>query len=59
MNCLYKCTYYTLNRMLTVKFGLRIYWYTNKGQISNSANECNDVLLRSVAQRDSIGSVHD
>ena len=32
-----------LNKMLTVKFELRIYWYTNKGQISNIANEFNDV----------------
>ena len=38
-----------LNRMLTVKFELRIYWYTNKSQISNTANERNDVSLRSVA----------
>ena len=48
-----------LNRMLTVKFELRINWYTNKGQISNTANERNDVSLLSVAQRDSIGSVHE
>ena len=48
-----------LNRMLTVKFELRIYWYTNKSQISSTANERNDVSLRSVAQRDSIGSVHE
>ena len=41
-----------LNRMLTVKFKLRINWYTNKGQISSTRNECNDVSLRSVAQRD-------
>ena len=34
-----------LNRMLTVKFKF--------------ANERNDVPLRSVAQRDSIGSVHE
>ena len=26
-----------LNRMLTVKFELRIDWYTNKGQISSTA----------------------
>ena len=26
-----------LKRMLTVKFELRIYWYTNKGQISSTA----------------------
>ena len=38
-----------LNRMLTVKFELRIDWYTNKGQISSTANERNDVSLRSVA----------
>ena len=37
-----------LNRMLTVKFELRIDWYTNKGQISSTANEHNDVSLRSV-----------
>ena len=48
-----------LNRMLTIKFELRIDWYTNKGQISSTANERNDVSLRSVAQRDSIGSVHE
>ena len=41
-----------LNIMLTVKFKLRIDWYTNKGQISNTANERNDVSLRSVAQQD-------
>ena len=54
MNCLNKCTYYTvffyddlnaLNRMLTFKFELMIDWYTNKGQISSTANECNDVSL--------------
>ena len=38
-----------LNRMLTVKFELRIDWYTNKGQISSTMNERNDVSLRSVA----------
>ena len=48
-----------LNRMLTVKFELIIDWYTNKSQISNTANECNDVSLRSVAQWNSIGSVHE
>ena len=48
-----------LNRMLTIKFELRIDWYTNEGQISNIANERNDVLLRFVAQRDSISSVHE
>ena len=26
-----------LNRMLTIKFELRIDWYTNKGQISSTA----------------------
>ena len=49
----------TLNRMLTVKFELRIYWYTNKGHISSTANERNYVSLRSVAQRDNIGRVHE
>ena len=49
----------TLNRMLTVKFELRIDWYINKGEISSTANERNDMSLRSVAQRDSIGSVHE
>ena len=48
-----------LNRMLTFKFELMIDWYTNKGQISSTANERNDVSLRSVAQRDSIGNVHE
>ena len=48
-----------LNRMLTVKFELRIDWYTNKGHISSTTNERNDVSLRSVAQRDSIGSVYE
>ena len=48
-----------LNRMLTVKFELRIYRYTNKGQINSTANELNDVSLRSVAQQDSIDSVHE
>ena len=47
-----------LNRILTVKFEFRIDWHTNKGQISSTANKRNDVSLRSVAQRDSIGSVH-
>ena len=47
-----------LNRRLTVKFELMIDWYTNKSQISSTANERNDVLLRSVSQQDSIGSVH-
>ena len=35
----------SLNRMLTIKFELRIDWYTNKGQISRTANERNDVSL--------------
>ena len=48
-----------LNRMLTVKFKLRIDWYTNKSQISSTTNERNDVSLQSVAQWDSIGSVHE
>ena len=47
------------NRLLTVKFLLRINWYTNKGQISNTKNERNDVSLRSVAQRDSIDRIHE
>ena len=38
-----------LNRMLTVKFGLRIDWYTNKGQIRSTTNERNDVSLLFVA----------
>ena len=38
-----------LNRMLTVKYELRIDWYTNKGQISSTTNERNDVSLQSVA----------
>ena len=45
--------------MLTIKFELRIDWYTNKGQISSTANERNDVSLRSIARRDSFGSVHE
>ena len=48
-----------LNRILNVKFELRIDWYTNKGQISSTANKHNDVSLRSLAQRDSISSVHE
>ena len=44
--------------MLSVIFELRIDLYTNKGQTSNTVNERNVVSLRSVAQRDSIGSVH-
>ena len=48
-----------LNRMLTVKFELRIDWYTSKGQISSIVNERNDVSLRSVAQQDNFGSVHE
>ena len=47
-----------LNRILTVKFELRIDWYTNKGQMSS--NVLNVMMsLRSVAQRDNIGSVHE
>ena len=38
-----------LNRMLIIKFELKIDWYINKGQISSIANERNDVSLRSVA----------
>ena len=48
-----------LNRILTIKFELRKDWYTNKGQISSTTNEGNDVSLGSVAQRDSISSVHE
>ena len=48
-----------LNRMLTVKFELRIYWYTNKGQISSTANERNDVSLLSIALRYCIGIVQE
>ena len=48
-----------LNRILTVKFELKIDWYTNKGQISSTANERNDVSLRSVAQWDNIDSVNE
>ena len=48
-----------LNRMLTFKFELGIDWYTNKGQISSTVNERNDVSLRSEAQRDCFGSVHE
>ena len=47
-----------LNRMLTVYFALRIDWYINRGQNSNTANDCIDVSLRSAAQQDCIGSVH-
>ena len=47
-----------LNRMLSVKFGLRIDWYTNKENEQYCAKR-NDVSLRSVAQRDNIGSVHE
>ena len=47
------------NKMLTVKFELRIDWYINKGQISSTTNERNDVSLRSIVKRDSIGSVHE
>ena len=31
------------NRMLIVKFELRIDWYINNGQISSTANKRNDV----------------
>ena len=48
-----------LNRMLIVYFALRIDWYTNKGQISSTANKRIDVSLRSAAQRDSISSVQE
>ena len=49
----------TFTRMLTIKFELRIDWYTNKGQISSIVNERNDLSLRFVTQRDNnIGSVH-
>ena len=47
------------NRMLTFKFELRIDWYTNKGQISSTVNERNDVSLQFVAQQDSIDRVHE
>ena len=47
-----------LNRMLSIIFELRIDCYTNKGQTNSIVNECNVVSLRSVAQRDSIDSVH-
>ena len=50
---------HALNRMLTIRFELRIDWCTNKGQISSIANKRNDVSLRFVAQRDNIGSVHE
>ena len=69
MNCLYIDAYTilyfamndlnALNRMLTVKFELMIDWYTNKGQISSTVNERNDVSFQSVAPRDSISSVHE
>ena len=44
--------------MLSVIFELRIDWFTNKGQTSSTVNERNIVSLRSVVQRDSIGSAH-
>ena len=44
--------------MLSVIFEIRIDWYTNKGKTSNTVNERNEVSLRSVAQHDSIDSVH-
>ena len=34
-----------LNRMLTVKFELKIDWYTNKGHTSIIVKERNDVSL--------------
>ena len=58
MNCLYKGSYCTVfniedlnahNRILTVYFALRIDWYTNKGQISNTMNKRIDVSLQSAA----------
>ena len=48
-----------LNRMLTIKFELRIDWYTNKGRISSTTNERNDLSFQSVAQRDSICCVQE
>ena len=48
-----------LNRILTVKFELRIDWYINKGQISSTANERNAVSLGSEGQWDNIDSVHE
>ena len=60
----YTILYFTMNdlnafnRMLTIKFELKIDWYTNKGQISSIVNERNDLSLRFVTQRDNIGSVH-
>ena len=48
-----------LNKMLTVKFELRIDWYTNTSQISSTTNKRNDVSLRFVAQQDNIGSIHE
>ena len=47
-----------LKKMITIYFALRIDWYTNKGQTSSTANKRIDVLLRSAAQWDNIGSVH-
>ena len=44
-----------LNRMLTVYFALMIYWYTNRGQNSSTANDCIDVSLRLAAQWDRVG----
>ena len=58
MYVLYYILLNALNRMLTVYFTLRIDWYINRGQNSSVANNCIDVSLRSVAQRDRIGSVH-
>ena len=48
-----------LNRILTIKFELRIDCYTNKGQISSTMNKRNDVSLQSIAQRINIDSVHE
>ena len=59
--CKYLCLVFNvLNRMLSVIFEIlkKKIWYTNKGQTSSIVNECNVVSLRSVAQRNNIGSVH-
>ena len=44
--------------MLSIIFELRIDRSTNKGQTNNTVNERNVVSLQSVAQWDSIDSVH-
>ena len=44
--------------MLSVIFKLRIDWYTKRGQTNSTVNERNVMSLRSVAQWDSISSVH-